>query len=65
MDTFAQAYIERANDITEVIDQPITVGFHIGNLHVESADLNPVNIPEHIANGINHLIDWIFSKESA
>lgn len=60
VDTFARDYVDVANDITDVITQPLTVGFHLGNFQVESADLNPVNIPQHIANAIDHVIEWIF-----
>ncbi len=60
VDTFARDYSDVADDISEVITQPLTLGFHIGDVQIESADLNPVNIPQHIANALNHIIEWIF-----
>ena len=60
IDTFGHSYVEMANDVTEVITQPLTVAMNIGGTHILSADMNPINAPQHIVDAFSHVIDWIF-----
>lgn len=47
------AYV--ADTVSEIAFQPLNVELTYGSHHLVSADLNPLNAPHHVLEGIQHL----------
>lgn len=45
--------------VREFATQPINVEFTYGTEHLISADLNPINAPQHVWDGIVHFPDAV------
>lgn len=60
VDTFARDYVDVSEDIIDIMTQHLSVDITVGSAHLISADLNPINTPEHILNVAKHIIEFVF-----
>jgi hypothetical protein len=57
----AESVVDGFKEVTEYISQDAIIDVSFGGYHIISADLNPINMPRHIVDGIVHLPERVAS----